>query len=295
MDTQLNAFLSELKTRRGYADNTRQAYASDLQQFVAYLTSKLGRNPQVSDITPQLARKFLDGERKSGLKPSTLHRRRVALKQFAKYLIAAGYLQGSLAENISEWQGNLWKEISKKEVECLSEKDAARLMQTLEKVSHPRALRDVAIISLMLEIGISIGELVSINLSYLDAEAGILRVRKNDEAEVWLRIPATIPLIKEYQKEGRPDLTQSPNEEALFVSQMGGRISRQGVWQVLRNWGRQAALKKTLSPRILRHTAAKRMVTRGLPVDEIQRALGHRNKFSTQALLRRLKKDCPGN
>lgn len=294
MDAQLNAFLSELKTRGGYSENTRQAYASDLQQFITYLTAKLGRNPHVTDITPQLARKFLDGERKSGLKPSTLHRRRVALKQFAHFLIAAGYLQEDLAEKISQWQENLWKEISKKEVKCLSEKDVARLMKTLESVASPRSLRDVAIISMMLEIGISIGELVSINLSYLDLDSGRVRVRDILDEEVWLRVPATVPLIQDYLKEGRPDLTQSPNEDALFVSQMGGRISRQGVWQVLRKWGQQAGLKNTLSPRTLRHTAAMRMVKGGILVDEIQRTLGHRNPFSTQALLRRLKKDCQG-
>lgn len=292
MDVQLNAFLSNLKAQSGYADNTQQAYASDLHQFVEFLTIRLGRKPNVTDITTQVIRKFLDGEKKSGLKPSTLHRRRVALKHFAQYLIDDGYLEGDLVEKISHWQENLWKEIAKKEVVCLSEKDVTRLLKTVGEVNSSRAVRDLAILSLMLETGLSIGVIVSINLADINMRSARVQVWFDGEKENWLSIPVTTPLIQNYLKESRPELTQSPNEDALFVSQMGGRISRQGVWQVIRNWGQQAGLKLTLSPRLLRHTAAKRMVAEGKTLDEIRRTLGHRNRFSTQALLRRLKKDC---
>jgi integrase/recombinase XerD len=93
-------------------------------------------------------------------------------------------------------------------------------------------------------------------------------------------------------EEGRPELTQSLTEEALFVSQMGERITRQGVWQVLRSWGRQAKIRKAISPRILRHTAVKQMLLEDKPLVEIQKMLGHRNQFSTRALVRRIKKAC---
>ena len=73
---------------------------------------------------------------------------------------------------------------------------------------------------------------------------------------------------------------------------MGERITRQGVWQVLRTWGRQAKLRKALSPRILRHTAVKQMLLENKTLGEIQRMLGHRNEFSTRALVRRIKRAC---
>ena len=71
---------------------------------------------------------------------------------------------------------------------------------------------------------------------------------------------------------------------------MGRRITRQGVWQVLRNWGGQAELRRNLSPRMIRHTAAKQMIVEDRPLDEIQRMLGHSNQLSTRSLVRRIKK-----
>ena len=89
-------------------------------------------------------------------------------------------------------------------------------------------------------------------------------------------------------KEGRPELNYQINEPALFISQTGGRMSRQGVWQALRQWGQKASLPIPLSPRLLRHTAVIRMVHSGRTPAEIQVLLGHSNPLSTQALLRRL-------
>lgn len=65
-------------------------------------------------------------------------------------------------------------------------------------------------------------------------------------------------------------------------------MTRQGVWQVLRQWGRRANLPVTLSPRLARHTAAFHLARSQRPVKEIQALLGHTNPLSTQALLRRL-------
>ena len=81
---------------------------------------------------------------------------------------------------------------------------------------------------------------------------------------LWVTLPITTAKIRQYLKEGRPELTQSMREEALFVSQMGERITRQGVWQVLKTWGRQAKLRKAAFPTSAAvHTAVKQMLLDG--------------------------------
>ncbi|MBE9475422.1 MAG: tyrosine-type recombinase/integrase, partial [Chloroflexi bacterium] len=99
--------------------------------------------------------------------------------------------------------------------------------------------------------------------------------------------------IEEYLQEGRPDLLHHPGEPALFISQMDGRLSRQGVWQILNHWGQLVNPPISLSPRVVRHTAALRMRKAGLSNAEIQIRLGHRNPLSTRALIRRLVAACP--
>ena len=74
---------------------------------------------------------------------------------------------------------------------------------------------------------------------------------------------------------------------------MNGRMSRQGIWQILRHWGRMVVTPITLSPRLVRHTAALRVLRSGRSLVEVQALLGHSNPLSTQALLRRLQIACP--
>ena len=292
MDNQLKTYLGTLKSHQKYAKNTYQAYANDLFQFFNFLESNLGRKPETTDFTPEVTKKFLEVEKKSGMKPSTLHRRRVSLKHFAQFLCDQGLLDYAVVETISQIQENLWKEISKQKVECLNPKEVERLLRTVSMANTPRSYRDLAILSILLETGLSIGDLVSLNLSDVNIREFRLRVGNNDKTGSWVLIPTSIDKIRIYLKEGRPELTQSMGEEALFVSQMGGRISRQGVWQVLRIWGRQAKIRKKLSPRILRHTAVKQMLIDEKPFDEIQNLLGHRNPLSTRSLIRRIKRAC---
>jgi integrase/recombinase XerD len=98
--------------------------------------------------------------------------------------------------------------------------------------------------------------------------------------------------MERYLLEGRPELNHRADEKALFISQMDGRMSRQGIWQVLRHWGGMVKPPILLSPRLVRHTAALRMAQTGRTIAEIQSLLGHRNPLSTRALLRRLETAC---
>jgi integrase/recombinase XerD len=141
---------------------------------------------------------------------------------------------------------------------------------------------------LLLETGISVGTLVALNLDDLVFEGSQLRLRLGGEKEILLSQGKASELIQRYLKEGRPELNHAPEEEALFISQTGERMSRQGVWQVLRRWGRVIDLPVTLSPRLARHTAVIQLVESGRSLAEIQAMLGHSNPLSTQALLRRL-------
>jgi integrase/recombinase XerD len=189
---------------------------------------------------------------------------------------------------VAGWQRKLWEEIANRESVSLTEAEIQKLLETIGAEQKTRNIRDLLIVSLILETGISIGALVDLNLSDVNLRAK--RLRSNNGKEIWYSIEKSVDHLKAYLAESRPELTQSMNEEALFVSQMGGRITRQGVWQVVQGWGESAGLGVSLSPRILRHTAVRKMLVEGRKVEEIQRLLGHGNKHSTQALIRKLAK-----
>lgn len=285
---QIIKFLTLLKNDQEVSESTRKAYASDLHRFVDFVANNNKREPVAADFTVKVFFQFLDHEKKQGLKPSTLHRRRVSLKKFAEYLHQTGEMDLVSVNAVAGWQRKLWEEIANRESVSLTEAEIQKLLETIGAEQKTRNIRDLLIVSLILETGISIGALVNLNLSDVNLRAKTMR--SNNGGEIWYLIEKSVDHLKAYLAESRPELTQSMNEEALFVSQMGGRITRQGVWQVVQGWGESAGLGVSLSPRILRHTAVRKMLADGRKVEEIQRLLGHGNKHSTQALIRKLEK-----
>lgn len=291
MDATIKDFLKDLESHLEYSKNTYQAYTMDLRRFVAYLTQNLGREPQVADLSPDMISAYLEAEKKQGYKTSTLYRRRSSLRKFVQYLMTAGICTVNLNSQAPFLKPKERRQLtSTKKIAALSLSEISRLVDTLSFQNNPRAKRDLAIIMVLLETGISISELVQIDLSHLDLKTKRLHTGRDGMAPKTLMISGSAAAIMDYLVEGRPELTQSPAEKGLFVSQMGGRITRQGVWHMLRNRGKEVKLKKTLTPRLIRHTAAQQMIIDGRSVKDIQQSLGHRNQFSTRSLVRRLKR-----
>lgn len=289
MDEQVRAFLASLETRLAYSPSTRLAYENDIHRFVEFLEGSLQRPAKLEDFNADQVASFLDHERQDGRRPSTLLRRRASLRRFASFL-RQQYPGQPIAFDPHSPVVN--KAISgmalAQKPHALSQSQIDALWSMLESSNRPRARRDQAILALLLESGLTVGTLIGLNLPDVNIVDCSLRLRTENSHEVWAPLGSAAAPLDRYLKDGRPELNYLPEEPALFISQTGGRMSRQGVWQVLRQWGRRARLPVTLSPRLIRHTAALRMWQSGRPLIEIQSLLGHSNMLSTQALLRRL-------
>jgi len=289
MERYAQAFLVALESQFSYSPSTRLAYDNDLRVFLSYLRKTLEREPRLEDFEPQQVMGFLEAERLSGRRQSTLVRRRASLRRFAAYLEEQGLLQvGAFGPDTRLLEERESQPEETLRSQSLSDNELDRLWAALQTSRRPHAKRDMAILALLLETGLSVGTLVSLNLSDIELHEGSLRLRLEGGQEAWLPPGKASELIQRYIQEARPELNHSPDEPALFISQTGERMSRQGVWQVLRRWGRVIGLPTTLSPRLARHTAVIELVNAGRPIEEIQALLGHSNPLSTQALLRRL-------
>ncbi len=291
VSVQLDAFLSGLDPRK-YSKHTRSAYAADLNRFVDFLTRSLGRAPSLPDLNPEHVKRYYEAEQMAGKNASTLLRRRASLRRFARYLARKGHDFEDFTSGIAlpEYAPTPNSMLATEPL-SLTADEQELLTQTMEKSASPRSRRDAAILHLLLESGLSIADLLSLNVVDLDLERAQLKQLDDEGLESWAAIPRSITSLRKYLQEGRPDLAHSGKEKALFLSQMGKRMKRQSVWQAFSNWGRRAGLLRPLTPRLLRNTAAAQMAAAGRTVSEIQLALRHRNPLSTRALLRRLAAD----
>lgn len=293
METGISAFLASLEADADYSDSTRMAYANDLRVFLFFLQNTLSQSPQISDLNTQRVVAFIEGEREIGRQRNTLIRRLATLKCFSEYLVHEGMLPSdSLSVNDGDIQRLIYAVPESSPLKCLNQEQIESLLTIMEASSRPRGVRDRAIFSILLETGLSVGDLTDLDMSDLDLRAGLLRVNLFGEGDVWLSMGNAKSAVDDYLTQGRPEILHDPGEPALFISQMDGRLSRQGVWQILNHWGQMANPPIALSPRILRHTAALRMSRNGYTVKEIQSRLRHRNPLSTRALIRRLQSAC---
>ncbi len=86
---------------------------------------------------------------------------------------------------------------------------------------------------------------------------------------------------------GRPELApeqwkRRSDAEAIFLNVRGGRLSRQGAWDILRRYARRTGLEGKLSPHVLRHSCATHMLDHGADIRAVQELLGHASISTTQ-------------
>jgi integrase/recombinase XerD len=292
MQAEISAFLSSLESRSSYSKSTRQAYGTDLWLFFNHLRDTLQRSPTLNDLDTQHIAAFLEAERVSGLRLSTILRRKASLQSFERFLKQKGYLQKDVTlpgqSLIDKSSFDL-----QDQAQCLTPQEIKALKEELSKSKKPLGIRDYALLEMLLETGLSVSNLVALNLSDLDLQSGCFHVISYDNQDYWLSLGSAKEPIERYIEEGRPELNPAQGEQALFISQNGIRMSRQSIWQILHNLGDCIRLTTKLSPRRIRHTGALNMLRQGRPISEIQRLLGHSNPMSTNALLQRLAANNP--
>lgn len=155
-------------------------------------------------------------------------------------------------------------------------------LSRLTRLSPLYRLRDQAMITLLYATGIRVSELIHLELSHIDTEIGVLRVRgKGDKERIVPFAPVAGELILKYLKEARPLL--KPKTEHLFIGQAHTAMSRQAFWKRLKEAGTQAGIHpKKLSPHKLRHSFATHLLQAGINLRSLQVLLGHSDLSTTQ-------------
>jgi integrase/recombinase XerD len=85
-----------------------------------------------------------------------------------------------------------------------------------------------------------------------------------------------------YLERGRPSLVRNANEPALFLNHRGRRLTRQGLWLIIKSYVQAAGLGTDVTPHTLRHSFATHLVNGGTDLHQVQKLLGHANISTTQ-------------
>lgn len=276
--TLIEGFLDFIQSEQRLADNTVEAYRSDLGEFIGFLRGHLQTEPGMrafADLQARDIRSFLAARRRDGLADASIARLLSAIKSFYRWLDRAhGVENPEIAFLSGPKRGQrLPRPIS--EVAAKDMLDQAELIQEEPWI----AARDVAALSLMYGAGLRISEVLDLAGDVKSAPERLRIKGKGGKVRIVPIIPAVRDPILAYAGLCPYALNaQTP----LFYGARGKRLQapilRKQV-QVLRG---ALGLTESATPHALRHSFATHLLAHGADLRAIQTLLGHASLSTTQ-------------
>ena len=283
----LQAFFHQhLAVERGLPENTIVSYSDAFKLLIRYLCDILHKAPdqiQIEDLSQRRTLDFLDhGEKERSWSASTRNQRLAAIRSFWRYVARE---HPELALQALQVRSIAQKKTEPKPPEYLEENEAQALLDAIDQ-AQPYGTRDYALVLLLYNTGARVSEIVGLGLDDLRLD-GVGQVRlmgkggKPRGCPIW---PQTVQALKNWLAVRTPN---DPTEQQFFLNARGKPLTRFGIRYLLNKNGLQAQAQcpsiktKTLTPHLLRHTAAMHLIRAGNDLSSVARWLGHANLNTT--------------
>lgn len=274
MEAYLTQYLNKIAANK--AGNTIAAYRNDLQQLLEFLRAQQAFTP--GQITPDMLALYVQTLQNApeGYASATIARKVAACKSFFRDLVLQQVLTTDPTAALPA------PRVSKPTPRTLTLAEIQQLIMALAQTNGPKALRDRALLELLFATGMRVTEVVNVRLTAVDWEKG--EVQCGESAGPGRRVPlgAASSALKDYLERGRPALARETSPDMLFLNHRGKRLTRQGVWLLLKEAAEMAGLTGEITPHTLRHSFARHLVSQGEDIRRVQTLLGHANLSTTQ-------------
>lgn len=286
----LEDFLNYMLTIKGKSADTVKEYYYDLRMFLRFLKIRyklVERQTEfdkiiISDIDVEFIKKitiqdlhafisFVDKERFN--KNYAKARKVASLKSFFRYLSSTlNLLTVNPAEGLES------PKIESRHPIYMTLDEAKKFLNAID---GPFKERDYAIMTLFLNCGLRLSELVSIDMDKIKGDTLTVIGKGDKERTVYLN-GACIRAIEEYLP--KRQIENKNNEKALFISKKKNRLGAKGIQHLVKKYVEKAELDfEKFSPHKLRHTAATLMYKHGgVDIRALQDILGHEDISTTQ-------------
>ena len=273
MSFPIEDFLDYCKNRKKMANNTYLSYESDIKKFHSYLKTigvedlSLVTNSHISAYLRTLE------EREYGL--TTISRNMTSLKAYFRYLEKEHIIEENPTDDLKT------PKYEKKAPVVLSTEEVERLLAAPD-INTLKGKRDAAILELLYATGIKVSELVELKVKDVNLLLNFVYCESEHKERVIPFGNLARTALSHYLNEARNELVDKESNEMLFVNYRGGKLSRQGVWKLLKEYAEKAKLEKEITPYTLRHTFAAHLLENGADLKSVQEMLGHTNLSTTQ-------------
>lgn len=272
----LDDYIHFLRVERQLADNTLVSYRRDLTLYMTHLftTQQLKHFDDIERLHILLHLKEM---RASGKSARTVSRHISAIRSFHQFL---------LREKRCANDPTVHLELPKIEQKLPEVLTIAQVDQLIAQTAHakpPVNIRDRAMLELLYATGMRISECIDLNVDDVHVTMGFVRVfGKGGKERIVPLGRQAIEACQRYLNEGRFHLEKpGQRSEALFLNQRGKRLTRQGVWKLLKAYAQKVGIEG-MTPHILRHSFATHLIENGADLRAVQELLGHADISTTQ-------------
>ncbi|HOJ92176.1 MAG TPA: site-specific tyrosine recombinase XerD [Dictyoglomaceae bacterium] len=270
MKEMLQDFFFYLKYEKNVSENTLNAYVRDISHFVDFLDKE---KINIKNFKREDWQKYLSSLYEE-YKVKSITRKISAIRSFFKFLVREGYVKKNYSSFIQ------LPRIPLNLPEVLNKEDMEKFL-SLPDLTSLIGIRNQAILETFYATGVRVSELVGLNLESVDLQEGYIRCFGKGSKE-------RIVLLGDYAKESLKRYLDVRSEfkpkddKALFLNKNGSRISRQGVWYIIKTYARILKLPEKVSPHTFRHTFATHLLSQGADIRIVQELLGHSDISTTQ-------------
>jgi integrase/recombinase XerD len=272
-------YLAALRSERGLSGNTVAAYRRDLAQYRRVVED--GATVDVAEVSPAMVDGFVGWLGAQRWAAATVARKIAAVRGLHRFLVAEDLAAVDAAGAIDPpgRTASLPKALTVEEVEALLE---------APDPSSRLGLRDRALLEFLYATGARVSEAVTLTVEDLDLEARTALVTGKGSKQRVVPLGRHAVVAIERYLPARMEMKSPQNDPGwLFLNNRGGRLTRQGVFLVVRRHANRAGIDPArLSPHVLRHSAATHMVEGGADLRTVQEILGHASISTTQVYTR---------
>lgn len=274
LDEPIHQFLAWVELERGLAKNTAESYESDLRQCAAFLAQEGETDWAAVEGEDVAAWLMLLSD--DGYAVGSLARKSTALRMFARFLVRDRFRKDDFMEHLQR------PKLRRKLPHVLTVAEMARLLDA-PPATTPQGLRDRAMLELAYSSGLRVSELCALKLTDFIEDENLLRVFGKGSKERIVPVgEQAATALRDYLRNGRPQLVKPRTGSEMFLSQWGRGLSRKSFWAYLKKHAATAKIEKPVKPHTLRHSFATHLLTGGADLRSIQEMLGHADIATTQ-------------
>tara|TARA_B100001059_G_scaffold236241_1_gene285708 strand:+ start:3509 stop:4444 length:936 start_codon:yes stop_codon:yes gene_type:complete len=269
----IDRFLDSIWTERGLSTNTLGAYKTDLRL--------LAKDLAYYGIEINLARKadilsYISKRVASGIKSRTTARQISSYRAYFQFLLRTNQIKIDPTLDIE------MPRIGRILPKTLTETEVDELLQAPD-ITDVIGHRDKAMLELMYATGLRVSELITLKMSQVNFNQGVIRVVGKGNKERLVPIgEESVKWLEDFISTSRTDILQKQQIDFLFPTRRGQSMTRQTFWYAIKRYSKKAGIRKNISPHGLRHAFATHLLNHGADLRVVQLLLGHSDLSTTQ-------------